>query len=131
MTKRPANKTPRKRVAPVVRPLARRARVESHAWPTSARPAIEAFARAVTSSPEISTALREVHPEAAGRFKDVCSLGFLGLLADLPEAGLQRGLLRHLGRLLTELGRFFCFLGWKRPIQVGNQDFIIDPVFCT
>ena len=45
------------------------------------------------------------------------------------EADLHRGLLRNLGRFITELGRDFCFVGSEYPVQVGKQDFAIDLVF--
>lgn len=88
-----------------------------------------AFERAVTSSPKLSTALREVHPGARTVFKDVYSLEFLGLPVPHSEADLHGALLRNLGRFITELGRDFCFVGSEYPVQVGNQDFAIDLLF--
>ncbi|KAF0178538.1 MAG: hypothetical protein FD161_1843 [Limisphaerales bacterium] len=103
----------------------------SNRWPVrelERQIASGAFAR-VVAGPKLSTALREVHPEAAEQFKDAYSLEFLGLSPDHSEADLHRALLRNLGRFITELGRDFCFVGSEYPVQVGNQDFAIDLVF--
>lgn len=88
-----------------------------------------AFQRAVVSPPALSTALQTEHPGAVGLFKDVYSLEFLELPDEHTEADLHRGLLRNLGRFITELGRDFCFAGSEYPVQVGKQDFAIDLVF--
>ena len=87
------------------------------------------FAKAVLNPPKLSTALRQLHPQAAELFKDVYSLEFLGISADHSEADLHGALLRNLGRFLTELGRDFCFVGSEYPIQVGGQDFALDLLF--
>ncbi len=73
--------------------------------------------------------VRQLHPSAVEVFKDVYSLEFLGLPTEHSEADLHKGLLRHLGRFITELGRDFFFVGSEYPVQVGNQDFAIDLVF--
>lgn len=87
------------------------------------------FERSVLGSPKLSTALRQIHPEAAEDFKEVYSLEFLDLPDGHSEADLHGALLRNLGRFITELGRDFCFVGSQYPVQVGNQDFAIDLVF--
>jgi len=51
------------------------------------------------------------------------------LPADHSEADLHSGLLRNLGRFITELGRDFCFMGSEYPVQVGKQDFALDLLF--
>jgi len=66
------------------------------------------FKRAALSRPKLSTALRELHPQAEREFKDAYLLEFLDLPDAHSEDDLHRGLLRHLGRFLTELGRGFC-----------------------
>ncbi|WP_225410082.1 PDDEXK nuclease domain-containing protein [Stigmatella hybrida] len=88
-----------------------------------------AFERAVAAPPKLSTALREVHPGAVDVFKDVYSFEFAGLPKGHSETELHEGLLRHLGRFITEIGRDFCFVGSEYPVQVGNRDFAIDLVF--
>lgn len=76
-----------------------------------------------------STALSAEHPAAVGLFKDVYSLEFLELLDEHTGAALHSGLLRNLGRFITELGRDYCFVGSEYPVQVGKQDFALDLLF--
>lgn len=73
--------------------------------------------------------MREVHPEAAEHFKDDYFVEFLDLPEGRTEAEFHRGLLRNLGRFITELGRDFCCVGSEYPVQVGGQDFAIDLLF--
>jgi predicted nuclease of restriction endonuclease-like (RecB) superfamily len=87
------------------------------------------FERTVLSPVKLSTTLREVHPQAAEFFKDSYVLEFLGLEQDHSETDLHSGLLRNLGRFLTELGRDFCFIGSEYPVQVGGRDFALDLLF--
>ncbi|MEY4510408.1 MAG: hypothetical protein RLZZ450_2530 [Pseudomonadota bacterium] len=87
------------------------------------------FERALLAPPQLSTALREMHPAAGDVFRDAYVLEFLELPEGHSEADLHRGLVRHLGRFITELGRDFCFVGSEYPVQVGKQDFAIDLVF--
>lgn len=60
------------------------------------------FERAVLNPPLLSTVLREEHPQAADFFKDTYILEFLGLPTDHCEVDLHRGLLRDIGRFLTD-----------------------------
>lgn len=87
------------------------------------------FERTVLSPAKLSTTLREVHPQAAEFFKDAYVFEFLGLSQDHAEADLHAGLVRNMGRFLTELGREFCFIGSEYPVQVGGRDFAIDLLF--
>jgi len=87
------------------------------------------FERAVLNPPKISTALRQLQPQADVHFKDAYLLEFLGLPPDHTEADLHRLLLQNLGRFLTELGRDFCYVGSEYPVQVGGQDFALDLLF--
>ncbi len=87
------------------------------------------FERAILEPIKLSPLVRELHPQAAEFFKDVYTLEFLGLPADHSEADLQSGLLRNLGRFITELGRDFCFIGSQHPLQVGGHDFALDLLF--
>ncbi len=87
------------------------------------------FEQAVLSPPKLSAALRELQPQAADFFKDVYALEFLSLPATHSEADLHSGLLKNLGRFITELGRDFCFVGSEHPLQVGGQDFALDLLF--
>lgn len=86
-----------------------------------------AFERAVLGTPKLSTALREMHGEAATRvFKDAYAVEFLNLPADHTEDELHQGLLEQLRSFLIELGRDFCFVGSEFPLQVGGRDFALD-----
>lgn len=87
------------------------------------------FERAVINPPKLSTALRELQPQAGPHFKDAYLLEFLGLPDAHSEADLHRSLLTNLGRFLTELGRDFCYIGSQYPVQVGGQDFALDLLF--
>lgn len=87
------------------------------------------FARTVLSPPKLSTVLRELQPAAAEVFKDSYMLEFLGLPEDHSESDLHHGLLTHLRRFITELGRDFCFIGSEVPLQVGHRDFALDLLF--
>ena len=87
------------------------------------------FERAVLNPPKLSTALREMHPQAEQHFKDAYLLEFLALPDLHSESDLHRSLLLNLGRFLTELGRDFCYIGSEYPVQVGGQDFALDLLF--
>ena len=87
------------------------------------------FERAVLNTPKLSTALREMHPQAEQHFRDAYQLDFLALPDTHSEADLHRSLLQNLGRFLTELGRDFCYIGSEYPVQVGGQDFALDLLF--
>ena len=78
---------------------------------------------------KVSPVVTQLHPSTAEEFKDAYSLEFLALPADHSEADLHQGLVRNIGRFITELGRDFCYVGSQYPVQVGNQDFAIDLVF--
>ena len=84
------------------------------------------FEKAILNPPKVSAALRDLHPQAAEFFKDVYALEFLSLPDTHSEADLHSGLLKNLGRFITELGRDFCFVGSEYPLQVGGQDFALD-----
>jgi len=87
------------------------------------------FERSVTQPAKVSTALREVHPEAGNIFKDSYLVEFLELPRDHSEADLHGGLQEKLKSFLLELGRDFCFVGSEYPLQVGGRDFALDLLF--
>jgi predicted nuclease of restriction endonuclease-like (RecB) superfamily len=87
------------------------------------------FEQAILNPPKLSTALREIHPEAETVFKDSYLFDFLGLPPEHSENDLHGCLLRNLGRFITELGRDFCFIGSEYPVQVGGRDFALDLLF--
>ncbi|XMO77224.1 PDDEXK nuclease domain-containing protein [Roseibacillus persicicus] len=73
--------------------------------------------------------MNQLHPSAESIFKDSYLVEFLDLPAAHSENELHQGLIQNLREFLTELGRDFCFIGSKHPIQVGNQDFALDLLF--
>jgi predicted nuclease of restriction endonuclease-like (RecB) superfamily len=77
---------------------------------------------------KVSAALRQI-PEALVELKNAYNVEFLALVDGHSEADLHDALIQHLGRFLNELGRDFCFVGSKYPVQVGKHDFEIDLVF--
>ncbi|WP_411847558.1 PDDEXK nuclease domain-containing protein [Roseibacillus persicicus] len=87
------------------------------------------FERVALSSPNISPVVNQLHPSAESIFKDSYLVEFLDLPAAHSENELHQGLIQNLREFLTELGRDFCFIGSKHPIQVGNQDFALDLLF--
>jgi len=87
------------------------------------------FERTVLSPPNLSAPLREIHPEAAGVFKDAYLVEFLQLPSGHSEADLRAGLIEHLKQFLIELGRDFCFVGSSYLLQVGGRDFFLDLLF--
>jgi len=87
------------------------------------------FERVALSPPNLSAPLREIHPEAAGVFKDTYLVEFLQLPSGHSEADLHAGLVEHLKQFLIELGRDFCFVGSQYLMQVGGRDFFLDLLF--
>jgi len=87
------------------------------------------FERSVLSPAKLSPAVTESHPEAADVFKDAYMVEFLELPTAHSEADLHNGLVEQLKRFLIELGRDFCFVGSRYPLQVGGRDFALDLLF--
>jgi predicted nuclease of restriction endonuclease-like (RecB) superfamily len=87
------------------------------------------FERAVLNPPKVSTALRELHPEAEKVFRDAYLLEFLDIPEGHRENDLHASLIANLQHFLIELGRDFCFVGSKVPLQVGGRDFALDLLF--
>jgi predicted nuclease of restriction endonuclease-like (RecB) superfamily len=87
------------------------------------------FERVVLSPAILSPAVTELHPNAAGVFKDTYLLEFLDLPPKHSETDLQRALVAQLKQFLIELGRDFCFVGSYHVLQVGGKDFVIDLLF--
>lgn len=79
-----------------------------------------AFEKAALAPPKLSPAVRAIHGEAAsGVFKDSYTVEFLNLPSDHSKADLHRRLLEQLRAFLIELGRDFCYVARKFPVQVG------------
>ena len=87
------------------------------------------FERTILHPPNVSPAVRQIHPEALDVFKDSYLVEFLDLPDGHEEADLHKGLLRKLKDFLVELGRDFCFVGSEFPLQVGKRDFALDLLF--
>ena len=87
------------------------------------------FERTMLANQKLSAALRELHPNISGTFKDNYVLEFLGLPIQHDESHLQKALVQNMKRFILELGRDFVFVGEEYRLQVGNQDFFIDLLF--
>ena len=87
------------------------------------------FERSVTQPPQISAMLRQTQPAALEVFRDAYVIEFLGLPSGHAESDVHEGLLARLKDFLSELGRDFCFVGSKYPLQVGSRDFALDLLF--
>jgi predicted nuclease of restriction endonuclease-like (RecB) superfamily len=87
------------------------------------------FERVVLNPPRASASLRELHPGAEAVFRDAYLVEFLELPEGHREEDLHASLVRNLRGFLAELGRDFCFVGSKVPLQVGGKDFVLDLLF--
>lgn len=81
------------------------------------------------SNVKLSTALREIHPEALNTFKDSYIFDFLNLSEPHNEGDLQKGLIKQMKNFILKLGKDFLFVGEEYKVQVGNSDFFIDLLF--
>ncbi|WP_038631688.1 PDDEXK nuclease domain-containing protein [Pseudomonas chlororaphis] len=84
------------------------------------------FERSLTRPAKVSTALRQIHPDALKVFKDAYVMEFLDLAQGHNEADLHKGLVQQLKDFLIEMGRDFCFVASRYPLQVGGRDFVLD-----
>lgn len=88
------------------------------------------FERTLLNPPKASPRVSQSYPDGAQQvFKDAYMVEFLGLPEEHSEADLHQGLVRQLKDFLIELGRDFCFVGSKYPLQVGGRDFELDLLF--
>lgn len=87
------------------------------------------FERSVLSPAKVTPAVTQTHPAALDVFRDAYMVEFLGLSNGHAEADVHAGLLARLKDFLSELGRDFCFVGSKYPLQVGTRDFALDLLF--
>lgn len=87
------------------------------------------FERTAIGNAKLSSALREVHPEAVNAFKDSYIFDFLNLEESHNESDLQKGLISQMKQFILELGKDFLFFGEEYKLQVGNSDFYIDLLF--
>lgn len=87
------------------------------------------YERTMLGNVKLSTALREIHPEALNTFKDSYVFDFLNLSEPHNEGDLQKGLIKQMKYFILELGKDFLFVGEEYKVQVGNSDFFIDLLF--
>ncbi|HAZ60106.1 MAG TPA: DUF1016 domain-containing protein [Gammaproteobacteria bacterium] len=66
---------------------------------------------------------------AAQVFKDPYLFDFLGTADPRREREVEQALVDHIQRFLLELGRGFAFVGRQVPLEVGDQDFVVDLLF--
>lgn len=62
-------------------------------------------------------------------FKDPYLFDFLGTADPRREREVEQALVDHIQRFLLELGAGFAFVGRQVPLEVGDQDFVIDLLF--
>ncbi len=66
---------------------------------------------------------------AAQVFKDPYLFDFLGTADPRREREVEQALVDHIQRFLLELGTGFAFVGRQVPLEVGDQDFVLDLLF--
>ncbi len=64
---------------------------------------------------------------AAQVFKDPYLFDFLGTADPRREREVEEALVDHVQRFLLELGSGFAFVGRQVLLEVGDQDFLVDP----
>jgi len=64
---------------------------------------------------------------ATQTFKDPYLFDFLGTAETRREAELERALMQHMEKFLLELGQGFAFVGRQVHLEVGGDDFYIEP----
>ncbi len=62
-------------------------------------------------------------------FKDPYLFDFLGTADPRREREVEQALVDHIQRFLLELDAGFAFVGRQVPLEVGDQDFVIDLLF--
>lgn len=86
------------------------------------------FERSLTRPAKVSTALRQIHPEALKVFKDAYVVGFLDLAQGHSEADLHSGLVQQLKDFLIEMGRDFCFVASRYHCRLAGV--ILCWIYC-
>lgn len=83
--------------------------------------------KAITSFP---SALPPVESDMAAQvFKDPYLFDFLGTADPRREREVEQALVNHVQKFLLELGAGFAFVGKQMPLEVGEQDFLVDLLF--
>ncbi|MFN8348190.1 MAG: PDDEXK nuclease domain-containing protein [Spirosomataceae bacterium] len=87
------------------------------------------FERVMIANEKIAPPVRELSQDVINSFKDTYVIELLGLPEHHSEKDLRTAIAQNITKFLLEFGRDFAFMGEQYPIQVGNQDFVIDLVF--
>lgn len=87
------------------------------------------YERTLTTQPNLTNALQDLHPHAKPIFRDSYTLDFLGLAPVHFESDLQKGIMHSLKQFIIEFGRDFAFVGEEFRLQVGMKDYFIDLLF--
>jgi len=83
--------------------------------------------KAITNFP---SALPPVESDMAAQvFKDPYLFDFLGTADPRREREVEQALVNHVQKFLLELGAGFAFVGKQMPLEVGDQDFLVDLLF--
>jgi predicted nuclease of restriction endonuclease-like (RecB) superfamily len=61
--------------------------------------------------------------------KDPCLFDFLGLSDDAQEREIENALVKHITKVLLELGQGFAFVGQQQRVEVAGDEFFIDLLF--
>ena len=78
---------------------------------------------AITLPPQDSDMAKQV-------FKDPYLFDFLGTADTRKEREVEQALIDHVQKFLLELGTGFAFVGRQVLLEVGDQDFRLDLLFC-
>lgn len=63
--------------------------------------------------------------------RDPYILDFLGLRDSWQESDLEAAIIREMEAFLLELGAGFCFVARQKRIQIDDEDFHLDLLFCN
>lgn len=87
------------------------------------------YERSVLTEPKLSTALREIAPNADKVFRDQYVMEFLDGKRYRHENDMKAALIDQMKQFILELGKDFIFIDQEYRLQVGNSDFRIDMLF--
>lgn len=93
----------------------------------------EFYQRLIANHVDLTTAgklVKKATADAKDIVRSPAILEFSGVSpAHYKESDLQRGLVRHLGKFMLELGRGFALVREQCPIQIGNETYHCDLLF--
>ncbi len=87
------------------------------------------FERVMIGNEKLSTLSGELPQDIKNVFKDSYVLELLQLPQKHSEKDLKHKISQNISLFLLEFGRDFSFMGEEYPLQVGNQDFVVDLLF--